>query len=412
MKENDFLEKKKSKKTGIIMAIIILLIIVLVVGGFLYYKMSTSKNVFKITLNNVFDYLQGNIVDYKTASGDFSFKVKINSNDSYDNDIIEIINKLDLSGSYAIDYENKLLDLNIKSNYDNKKLLDASIFTDNGKGYVYLDNVYDKYINIPLDDYDNIFKNMNKKDDYNVILNSVKEAINVAMLEDYFVKTEETIDGEKVNKTSLILNKDNYMTIKKDIINTLIQDDEFLKSFSSVSGEDITDIKNELNDLLEDNTFTNDINISIYTKTLGMKFVKLEISYDSSKLIIANKDSRYNYSYYENNTVIYEGSIKVEKNDNRNKVIATFKEIASDSSVEFTINSSVKYNTNINRKDVTNSIEYDKLSDDDINKIYNNIMNNEGFDILYKKISEELNSYNDSIDFDYIDDPDYKDLFD
>ena len=72
--------KKKGKKAGIVIAIIILIILGLVAGGFIYYKMILSKNVFELLVDNTFDYLKGNIVDSKTVSGDFSFKVKAFSN--------------------------------------------------------------------------------------------------------------------------------------------------------------------------------------------------------------------------------------------------------------------------------------------------------------------------------------------
>ena len=88
---------------------------------------------------------QGNIVDSKTVSGDFSFKVKATSNDSSDSEVLDIMNKLDFSGNYAVDYENKVIDLDLNSNYDDKKLLDVY---NNFLSYTYektFFHLYEKY---------------------------------------------------------------------------------------------------------------------------------------------------------------------------------------------------------------------------------------------------------------------------
>lgn len=399
--------KKKSKKGGIVIAIIILIILGLVAGGFIYYKMVLSKNVFKLLVDDTFNYLQGNIVDSKSASGDFSFKIKATSSDSSDSEVLDIINKLDLSGSYAVDYENKIVDLALKSNYDDKKLLDADIYMDDGNGYVYLDKVYDKYIKMPIDDYDSLFSSMDKQKDYKVILSSINKAIDDALLDDYFVKSKDTIDGKKVNKTTLKLNKDNYMAIKKSVINSLVNDNEFLKSVSSVSEEEVSDIKDALNDLLEEDDDFTDFDISIYTKGIKMDFVKLEISDGSDKLVITNNDSKYNFEYYEDNEVMYSGSVKLEEKDDKVNLVINFEDKLEKASMEITINSSVKYDTKVEKKDVSNSVDYDSMSNNDMLEIYNNIMKNDGFTELYEVISGS-SSYLDDDDYDYGTDSDYE----
>lgn len=400
--------KKKGKKAGIVIAIIILIILGLVAGGFIYYKMILSKNVFELLVDNTFDYLKGNIVDSKTVSGDFSFKVKATSSDSSDSEVLDIMNKLDLSGNYAVDYENKVIDLDLNSNYDGKKLLDADIYMDDGNGYVYLDKVYDKYIKMPIDDYDSLFSSMDKQKDYKVILSSINKAIDDALLDDYFVKSKDTIDGKKVNKTTLKLNKDNYMAIKKSVINSLVNDNEFLKSVSSVSEEEVSDIKDALNDLLEEDDDFTDFDISIYTKGIKMDFVKLEISDGSDKLVITNNDSKYNFEYYEDNEVMYSGSVKLEEKDDKVNLVINFEDKLEKASMEITIDSSVKYDAKVEKKDVSNSADFDSMSNNDMLEIYTNIMKNDGFTELYEAISAGTSSYLDDDDYDYGTDSDYE----
>lgn len=373
--------KKSKKKIGTLIVVIIL--VLLLVFGVIYYKFILSKNVFKVLVDNSFNYLENSFVNYESASGTFSVKAKGSSNDVFD-----IINKIDLSGNYAIDYKNKIVDMEVKSNYDNKKLLNANIYMEDGNGYVYLEDIYDKYMKTPVDNYDNLFTNMDKQDDYKVILKSVHNAVNGALKDEYFVKENVTIDGKKVDKTTLKLTKDNYITIKKDIVNALSNDNEFLKSFSKVSEMNIDDIKEGLNDAIETNDNFDGLDISIYTKSMGLDFVKLEISDAHDKLTVKIDKDRYKYEYAEDGAVIYSGYVSASNNSDESTCIVSFNDVKNNSSIELTIKSSVNYNKEISKKDVPSSVNLSDMTDEEMATIYSNMFKTEGILGLLQDIQD------------------------
>lgn len=374
---------KNKKWIPILVGIILILILI---AGFIFYKTISSKNIFKVIIDNSFNYLENSFVEYESAKGTFSLKVSGNSKDTSTNKAFELINKIDLSGSYGIDYENKIINLDIKSNYDSQELVNANIYMESGNSYIYLEDIYDKYIKVPINDYDSLFTNMDKKEDYKIVLNSVHNAINNSLKDEYFTKEKVTIDGKKVNKNTLKLNKNTYTTIKKDIVNSLLNDNKFLDSYSKISAKDVNEIKENLNDaLVEDNDFE-EMDLSIYTKGINFEFVRFEISNASNQIVISSNDDIYNFEYFEDEQVIYDGSIKVDIGSNDVTYNISLNDKEENNSTDFTIKNSVEYNKEVTKKDVSNSVNLDNITNKEMNEIYFKILGSDGISKLIQDI--------------------------
>ena len=374
---------KNKKWIPILVGIILILILIV---GFIFYKTISSKNIFKVIIDNSFNYLENSFVEYESAKGTFSLKASGNSKDTSTNKAFELINKIDLSGSYGIDYENKIINLDIKSNYDSQKLVNANIYMESGNSYIYLEDIYDKYIKVPINDYDSLFTNMDKKEDYKIVLNSVHNAINNSLKDEYFTKKKVTVDGKKVNKNTLKLNKNTYTTIKKDIVNSLLNDNKFLDSYSKISDQDVNEIKENLNDVLVEDDDFEEMDLSIYTKGINFEFVRFEISNASNQIVISSNDDIYNFEYFEDEQVIYDGSIKVDIGSNDVTYNISLNDKEENISTDFTIKNSVEYNKKVTKKDVSNSVNLDDITNKEMNEIYFKILGSDGISKLIQDI--------------------------
>lgn len=374
---------KNKKLIPILVGIILILISI---AGFIFYKTISSKNIFKVIVDNSFNYLENSFVEYESAKGTFSLKASGNSKDTSTNKAFELINKIDLSGSYGIDYENKIINLDIKSNYDSQKLVNANIYMESGNSYIYLEDIYDKYIKVPINDYDSLFTNMDKKEDYKIVLNSVHNAINNSLKDEYFTKEKVTVDGKKVNKNTLKLNKNTYTTIKKDIVNSLLNDNKFLDSYSKISAKDVNEIKENLNDVLVEDDDFEEMDLSIYTKGINFEFVRFEISNASNQIIISSNDDIYNFEYFEDEQVIYDGSIKVDIGSNDVTYNISLNDKEENISTDFTIKNSVEYNKKVTQMDVSNSVNLDDITNKEMNEIYFKILGSDGISKLIQDI--------------------------
>ena len=117
-------QEKKRKKYRLITKIssILLVILIFCVVGVSCLKIFASKNRFELLIESAFQYLESSLEKTSVGSvtGTFSFGMNLQSGDASDMAVLDIVNKLGLSGSYGIDYNKKLFYLDFDSNYDNK----------------------------------------------------------------------------------------------------------------------------------------------------------------------------------------------------------------------------------------------------------------------------------------------------
>ena len=401
-------KKKGNSKVGVLIAILLILVLALI-GVTSIKFIFENQNPVKALVTNTFEYLEGNIKDYSQVSGTFALKVNGNSNDNDANEIFAMLNKIDLEGTYGVDLDNKIISLDLKSNYDKEKLLNLNLYAENGIGYVYLEDIYDKYIKTDIENYDDMFKKTNKED-YKVILKSMNKAINNSLKDDYFETSKETVDGKKLTKTMLNLNTENQETLKNDILNSLLEDSEFLKSAATITEKTEDEIKENIQDEIDTKVESSGATLTIYTE--GNKFVKLELKQESDTMEITKEsDKIYNYSITSDNET-YSGTVKVTK-QNENTTVSFSVKDNTNTSYEVTLTTSVQYNKEISKKSIDKSIDYKDLTDEDTSTIYSNILKNEGITNLltdFSKMTTTLPTLGTSNDYDNnLDDDNYFD---
>lgn len=388
MDDNFFTEKelRNANRGSIAPVIVVIFVIIALLGlaffGGKYYL--ASRNNIKIFMNNYFNELEDNIGKNNSTSGSLSLNVNGDTTDKEEK-IFKILNNLDFSMNYGIDTKENITNIDISTNYYGDKLININTYIEDNNIYLSSSDLYSKYIKIENKKEDNSEKKSMTNDDYKVIINSISTAVSESLKEEYFTKNWVKLDGKSVNKVELLLNNNNIKIINENIINNLKNNNNFIDSFGKLIGKKTMEVKELLDKEIKEvnsNEYS-DIKISLYTKIT--KFVKLEITSGEDKIVVKSNDKGYSFEIVDsedNNT--YNGTIKI----NNNSDSTTYNVNVKDSNnLEIKINNTINKTTKIEKKDVSNSILLEDITEKEYEDIINKISNNKAFNKIYEDIS-------------------------
>lgn len=388
MDDNFFTEKelRNANRGSIAPVVVVIFVIIALLGlaffGGKYYL--ASRNNIKIFMNNYFNKLEDNIGKNNSTSGSLSLNVNGDTTDK-EKKIFKILNNLDFSMNYGIDTKENITNIDISTNYYGDKLININTYIEDNNIYLSSSDLYSKYIKIENKKEDNSEKKSMTNDDYKVIINSISTAVSESLKEEYFTKNWVKLDGKSVNKVELLLNNNNIKIINENIINNLKNNNNFIDSFGKLIGKKTMEVKELLDKEIKEvnsNEYS-DIKISLYTKIT--KFVKLEITSGEDKIAVKSNDKGYSFEIVDsedNNT--YNGTIKI----NNNSDSTTYNVNVKDSNnLEIKINNTINKTTKIEKKDVSNSILLEDITEKEYEDIINKISNNKAFNKIYEDIS-------------------------
>lgn len=388
MDDNFFTEKElKSANRGSIAPVIVVIFVIIALLGLAFFGGKyylASRNNIKIFMNNYFNKLEDNIGKNNSTSGSLSLNVNGDTTDKEEK-IFKILNNLDFSMNYGIDTKENITNIDISTNYYGDKLININTYIEDNNIYLSSSDLYSKYIKIENKKEDNSEKKSMTNDDYKVIINSISTAVSESLKEEYFTKNWVKLDGKSVNKVELLLNNNNIKIINENIINNLKNNNNFIDSFGKLIGKKTMEVKELLDKEIKEvnsNEYS-DIKISLYTKIT--KFVKLEITSGEDKIVVKSNDKGYSFEIVDsedNNT--YNGTIKI----NNNSDSTTYNVNVKDSNnLEIKINNTINKTTKIEKKDVSNSILLEDITEKEYEDIINKISNNKAFNKIYEDIS-------------------------
>lgn len=388
MDDNFFTEKelRNANRGSIAPVVVVIFVIIALLGlaffGGKYYL--ASRNNIKIFMNNYFNELEDNIGKNNSTSGSLSLNVNGDTTDKEEK-IFKILNNLDFSMNYGIDTKENITNIDISTNYYGDKLININTYIEDNNIYLSSSDLYSKYIKIENKKEDNSEKKSMTNDDYKVIINSISTAVSESLKEEYFTKNWVKLDGKSVNKVELLLNNNNIKIINENIINNLKNNNNFIDSFGKLIGKKTMEVKELLDKEIKEvnsNEYS-DIKISLYTKIT--KFVKLEITSGEDKIVVKSNDKGYSFEIVDsedNNT--YNGTIKI----NNNSDSTTYNVNVKDSNnLEIKINNTINKTTKIEKKDVSNSVLLEDITEKEYEDIINKISNNKAFNKIYEDIS-------------------------
>lgn len=388
MDDNFFTEKelRNANRGSIAPVVVVIFVIIALLGlaffGGKYYL--ASRNNIKIFMNDYFNELEENIGKNNSTSGSLSLNVNGDTTDKEEK-IFKILNNLDFSMNYGIDTKENITNIDISTNYYGDKLININTYIEDNNIYLSSSDLYSKYIRIENKKEDNSEKKSMTNDDYKVIINSISTAVSESLKEEYFTKNWVKLDGKSVNKVELLLNNNNIKIINENIINNLKNNNNFIDSFGKLIGKKTMEVKELLDKEIKEvnsNEYS-DIKISLYTKIT--KFVKLEITSGEDKIVVKSNDKRYSFEIVDsedNNT--YNGTIEI----NNNSDSTTYNVNVKDSNnLEIKINNTINKTTKIEKKDVSNSVLLEDITEKEYEDIINKISNNKAFNKIYEDIS-------------------------
>lgn len=388
MDDSFFTEKelRNANRGSIAPVVVVIFVIIALLGlaffGGKYYL--ASRNNIKIFMNDYFNKLEENIGKNNSTSGSLSLNVNGDTTDKEEK-IFKILNNLDFSMNYGIDTKENITNIDISTNYYGDKLININTYIEDNNIYLSSSDLYSKYIKIENKKEDNSEKKSMTNDDYKVIINSISTAVSESLKEEYFTKNWVKLDGKSVNKVELLLNNNNIKIINENIINNLKNNNNFIDSFGKLIGKKTMEVKELLDKEIKEvnNNEYSDIKISLYTKIT--KFVKLEITSGEDKIVVKSNDKGYSFEIVDsedNNT--YNGTIEI----NNNSDSTTYNVNVKDSNnLEIKINNTINKTTKIEKKDVSNSILLEDITEKEYEDIINKISNNKAFNKIYEDIS-------------------------
>ena len=388
MDDNFFTEKElKSANRGSIAPVVVVIFVIIALLGLAFFGGKyylASRNNIKIFMNNYFNELEDNIGKNNSTSGSLSLNVNGDTTDKEEK-IFKILNNLDFSMNYGIDTKENITNIDISTNYYGDKLININTYIEDNNIYLSSSDLYSKYIKIENKKEDNSEKKSMTNDDYKVIINSISTAVSESLKEEYFTKNWVKLDGKSVNKVELLLNNNNIKIINENIINNLKNNNNFIDSFGKLIGKKTMEVKELLDKEIKEvnNNEYSDIKISLYTKIT--KFVKLEITSGEDKIVVKSNDKGYSFEIVDsedNNT--YNGTIEI----NNNSDSTTYNVNVKDSNnLEIKINNTINKTTKIEKKDVSNSVLLEDITEKEYEDIINKISNNKAFNKIYEDIS-------------------------
>lgn len=388
MDDNFFTEKElKSANRGSIAPVVVVIFVIIALLGLAFFGGKyylASRNNIKIFMNDYFNELEDNIGKNNSTSGSLSLNVNGDTTDKEEK-IFKILNNLDFSMNYGIDTKENITNIDISTNYYGDKLININTYIEDNNIYLSSSDLYSKYIKIENKKEDNSEKKSMTNDDYKVIINSISTAVSESLKEEYFTKNWVKLDGKSVNKVELLLNNNNIKIINENIINNLKNNNNFIDSFGKLIGKKTMEVKELLDKEIKEvnNNEYSDIKISLYTKIT--KFVKLEITSGEDKIVVKSNDKGYSFEIVDsedNNT--YNGTIEI----NNNSDSTTYNVNVKDSNnLEIKINNTINKTTKIEKKDVSNSILLEDITEKEYEDIINKISNNKAFNKIYEDIS-------------------------
>lgn len=388
MDDNFFTEKElKSANRGSIAPVVVVIFVIIALLGLAFFGGKyylASRNNIKIFMNDYFNKLEDNIGKNNSTSGSLSLNVNGDTTDKEEK-IFKILNNLDFSMNYGIDTKENITNIDISTNYYGDKLININTYIEDNNIYLSSSDLYSKYIKIENKKEDNSEKKSMTNDDYKVIINSISTAVSESLKEEYFTKNWVKLDGKSVNKVELLLNNNNIKIINENIINNLKNNNNFIDSFGKLIGKKTMEVKELLDKEIKEvnNNEYSDIKISLYTKIT--KFVKLEITSGEDKIVVKSNDKGYSFEIVDsedNNT--YNGTIEI----NNNSDSTTYNVNVKDSNnLEIKINNTINKTTKIEKKDVSNSILLEDITEKEYEDIINKISNNKAFNKIYEDIS-------------------------
>ncbi len=384
MKDVD--NKKKSKKGKVVGFVVLALLFVIgFIVGFKIYELNKPYNIYSSLINSALK--SSKFENHENYKVDFKFNARVEDSE-LDDTTKEILNSMNYSGTNFISVKEKYMIANYTIKNDSNTLLDMNMYYKNGITYLGLGELFDKLIEIPLDEenskkVNDLFLNINSSN-IEVILREIKNAFEDAIKDEKIVKEKTTldIDGKSVNvvNNKLVIDKSNEERISKKLSDYLKNSDDFLDNFSKEFGVS----KEDIISFLEDDSYTSEEDykmvINLYTNGILNNFVSTKIEF------IENDEKIVDFEFNKNSIKISDDDMFVFtiKEDEKDKYSINLKYELDGMNVELSGTATMSY-AQMSTPFVSNSVSLEELTEEDFVTFGENLSKNEAFINIIEK---------------------------
>lgn len=378
--------KKKSKKSKVVGFVVLALLFVIgFIVGFKIYELNKPYNIYSSLINSALK--SSKFENHENYKVDFKFNARVEDSE-LDDTTKEILNSMNYSGTNFISVKEKYMIANYTIKNDSNTLLDMNMYYKNGITYLGLGELFDKLIEIPLDEenskkVNDLFLNINSSN-IEVILREIKNAFEDAIKDEKIVKEKTTldIDGKSVNvvNNKLVIDKSNEERISKKLSDYLKNSDDFLDNFSKEFGVS----KEDIISFLEDDSYTSEEDykmvINLYTNGILNNFVSTKIEF------IENDEKIVNFEFNKNSIKISDDDMLVFtiKEDEKDKYSINLKYELDGMNVELLGTATMSY-AQMSTPFVSNSVSLEELTEEDFVTFGENLSKNEAFINIIEK---------------------------
>lgn len=364
--------KKEGKKVWLFVVLGVVALVVGVVLAFYFFVYSKPTFLFEKSLSVLRNNLNAEEVSSaKPMQLDLSFQSNINTTDESLKPIFDNINKLYLETSIYLDLGNKVEFMKLKSKYKDQDFVNADIFVEKENAFVKLDKLFDKYIKVVLEE--DIFKENEGNKDAIIVADGLLAAIENSLDDKYFTKVEKTIPlnnvVKKVNANTLVINNENVIPFLTSIINELKANNQFLEAFARMEemekADVVTLLDSVLSDMKETSGMVGEVNyqISFYTEGFMNKPVGMGVVVDGSAYdVYFTEETLSVLTTVESSTEVLLDASKKDDKYNVNIYLG-------EDTLSFVLGFKVNENPSFTKPDVTNFVEAEKLTQDEVGQI-------------------------------------------
>ena len=401
---SDEFEKKSGSKKGLLVFLIVIVLIAAVAGGIYVIKQKKTgepEAIVEKTVNSLFETTEK--TSEKPVRVGMELTASVTGSDANVKLVNSILKEIKLKTTTEIDASKKLFNSNVIISYSDEDIINASAFFQDEKVYLYLKDLYSKYIEINEDVLEDMGVDLEssfdlEKFDVEEFTESVQKIVVNKLKEKDISQEKVELNGSNVQKTTLKLTAKDIMEIARDV----------LKEFNKTQkNDDIADLIEDLEDEIEDAEDTGIYaKIDIYTKGANNDVVKISIAFveeDQMALVIdgekkSDKQTVINILVNEDDSNVNDAE-KVadititEESDSKGTIVvkAEVEGITATLNIAYTVEEGIT----VTPAKVSNSIVITDMTEKDLKEILTNAKKNE----FLKALIEQMGG---SDIFDYI----------
>ena len=391
-------KKRHSVITMLVLGIIAIAIILVIVLVFVFTTKSPEK-LYK-------DFIDSALSSLYTGEASTASSAKINSTVEMSTTIDELkdsINglKVNLNAQCDIPAKQMVYGLSIDQNTDSYLAAKAMLDANNNTVYIGESNLYDK--NIKLDVPEEYKETLNEifdqtasadKSAQKKAANKIADAINNNLTEDMFTKENVTVNingkDKKVKDNTLTLTVEELQTVLENAANSLKLDNEFLDLYAN-KDEVIASLDTLIGSLDELSYVDGTIAVHYYTSGLTNKFVGVAVVIEDSSTemifeVINTEKNVYELNLkatnYGTTQDVLSAKVTVNKSTDTEKDMLVSINIPDAGTIDFKILATAEYNKGIELMDTANSVAYEEMTQEDMEKISENYQNSKLYEVL------------------------------